>query len=710
MTDKKQMNEFKLEAPFQLRGDQPKALDRLSNWLDQNKPFLTLLGVTGSGKTFTMASLIQRVQRPVLVITHNKTLAAQLYSEFRDFFPHNAVEYFVSYYDYYQPEAYLPGQDLYIEKDSDINEEIDRFRHAATTALFTRRDVIVVASVSCIYGLGSPQDYAGLRISLRLGESVPRQELLRKLTEIQYSRNDMDFHRSRFRARGETIDIFPAASEDAIRVKFWGDEIERLERFDPLTGEVLASYETVDIFPAQHYVTPEAKRERAIAAIEEEMKERVSEFEKAKKLIEAQRVFERTRYDLEMMRETGFCKGIENYSRHLAGRAAGAPPETLVDYLPRDCLIIIDESHMTVPQIRGMSHGDRSRKQTLIDFGFRLPSALDNRPLTFEEFLAHKRQTLFVSATPGKWELEVSGEAVAEQLIRPTGLVDPRITVVPTHGQIDHLIARIRERIDANERVLVTTLTKRMSQELATYLSTAGILTRYLHDEIETLERIQILRELRLGVFQVLVGVNLLREGLDLPEVSLVAILDADKEGFLRSAWALMQTAGRAARHLHGEVIMYADTITDSMKYCIEETARRRRIQEAFNLENGIKPASIVKELPKAFMPGAGAEAEGAAGQARSLEVVKATIAELQKEMQKAAESMQFERAALIRDEILALQEEYLEADILEGLGQALRKGKESGIARKQALKRRGPTAMRPGSPPAGATQRRGRR
>ncbi|MEW6710510.1 MAG: excinuclease ABC subunit UvrB, partial [Candidatus Riflebacteria bacterium] len=531
-----QNQHFKLKSPFKLRGDQPQAVNKLQQWVENGQDRLTLLGVTGSGKTFTMANVIERIQRPVLIITHNKTLAAQLYSEFKEFFPENAVEYFVSYYDYYQPEAYIPSTDSYIEKDSSINEQIDRFRHSATTSLFSRRDVLVVASVSCIFGLGSPADYADLRISLQAGMTMPRQKLLRSLIEIQYSRNDMDFHRSRFRARGETVDIFPASSEVAIRVKFFGDEIDRIEEFSPLTGEVAKVLKAVEIFPAQHFVTTHEKLEKAMGVIEEEMKEQVRFFEKNNKLIEAQRIYERTRYDLEMLRETGFCKGIENYSRHLSGRNEGEPPDTLVDYLPKDCLIILDESHMTVPQLKGMYRGDRSRKQTLIDFGFRLPSALDNRCLTFEEFLGRKRPLLFVSATPGPYELQTSEDRIAEQLIRPTGLLDPRITVVKTEGQIDHLINAIDQRITANERVLVTTLTKKMSQELSAYLTEMGIPTGYLHDEIDTLERIEILRDLRIGNIKVLVGINLLREGLDLPEVSLVAILDADKEGFLRSS------------------------------------------------------------------------------------------------------------------------------------------------------------------------------
>ncbi len=679
---------FQLKSPFSMRGDQPAAVDALTNWISEGKRFSTLLGVTGSGKTFTMANVIARLNKPVLIITHNKTLAAQLFSEFRDFFPDNAVEYFVSYYDYFQPEAYIPTTDSYIEKDSDINEEIDRFRHSATSALFMRRDVIVVASVSCIYGLGSPADYSGLRITLRKGEPFPRQKLIRDLTEIQYSRNDMDFHRSRFRARGETVDIFPASSEEAIRVRFFGDDLDRIERFDPLTGEVLSQLEEVDIFPAQHFVTTREKKERAFLAIEEEMKERVGVFENAKKAIEAQRIYERTRYDLEMMRETGSCKGIENYSRHLAARQPGAPAETLVDYLPKDCLIFLDESHMTVPQLKGMCHGDRSRKQTLIDFGFRLPSALDNRPLTFDEFLSRNLPLIFVSATPGPWELGMSESRVAEQLIRPTGLLDPRISLHPTSGQIDHLMGKIEEHTSKGNRVLVTTLTKRMAQELAAYFVQMGIPTRYIHDEIDTLERIEILRDLRLGTFKVLVGINMLREGLDLPEVSLVAILDADKEGFLRSAWALIQTCGRAARNIEGEVILFADRKTEAIRSCLEETERRRKKQEEFNTANGIEPASIVKQLPKAFTLERGESP--ASSPKPDIERVKELVEQLKREMDAAATALQFEKAALIRDEIISIQEESLENEVLKNLGTALKSGREKGLAKKRAL-RRGP-------------------
>lgn len=680
---------FKLKSPFQPKGDQPQAVKKLTKWIEAGHDRMTLLGVTGSGKTFTMASVIERTQRPILVMTHNKTLAAQLYSEFKEFFPENAVEYFVSYYDYYQPEAYIPSTDSYIEKDSAINEQIDRFRHSATTSLFSRRDVIVVASVSCIFGLGSPADYAELRISLKQHQCIPRQKLLRSLVEIQYSRNDMDFHRSRFRARGETVDIFPASSEEAIRVRFFGDEIDKIEQFDPLTGEVTQRLESVDIFPAQHFVTTEEKLEKALVAIEDEMKERVLWFEKNNKLIEAQRIYERTRYDLEMMRETGFCKGIENYSRHLSGRVPGEPPDTLVDYLPRDCLIILDESHMSVPQLRGMYAGDRSRKSTLIDFGFRLPSALDNRCLTFDEFLGRKKPLLFVSATPASFELTSSEERVAEQLIRPTGLLDPKISVVKSEGQIDYLINLIQDRINKDERVLITTLTKRMTQELSAYLSDMNIPCTYLHDEIDTIERIEILRDLRAGKIKVLVGINLLREGLDLPEVSLVAILDADKQGFLRSSWSLMQTSGRAARNVNGEVVMFADRITPAMKYCIDETARRREIQDKYNKDHNITPKTIVKDLPKLM------QMSGEAGYTfdnsdMTKERLTLALQTLKKEMEAAAVKMEFEKAAMIRDEIISLQEENLELGVLSQLGKALKTGraKSSGKRPKRRLRK----------------------
>lgn len=678
---KKGNHYFKLNSPFKLRGDQPEAVKKLTRWVEQGQQRLTLLGVTGSGKTFTMANIIERVQRPVLLLTHNKTLAAQLYSEFKEFFPENAVEYFVSYYDYYQPEAYIPSTDSYIEKDSAINEQIDRFRHSATSSLFSRRDVLVVASVSCIFGLGSPSDYSELRIAIKVNQEMPRQKLVRDLIEIQYSRNDMDFHRSRFRARGETVDIFPASSELAIRVKFFGDEIDKIEQFDPLTGEVTQKLEAVEIFPAQHFVTTTEKLEKALESMEAEMKEQVKYFEANHKMIEAQRIYERTRYDMEMLRETGFCKGIENYSRLFSGRKAGEPPDTLVDYLPKDCLVILDESHMTVPQLKGMYRGDRSRKQTLVDFGFRLPSALDNRCLTFEEFLERKRPLLFVSATPGPYELQASEDRIAEQLIRPTGLLDPQIRIVPSKGQIDYLISEIDIRLKRNERVLITTLTKKMAQELSAYLADLNIPSSYLHDEIDTLERIEILRDLRMGEIKVLVGINLLREGLDLPEVSLIAILDADKEGFLRSSWALMQISGRAARNVNGEVIMFADRITNSMKFCIDETTRRRKIQQQYNTDHGIEPQTIIKQLPALFLPG-GSESRSDHKDVSS-EKLEELLNSLKKEMHIAAGRMEFEKAAMIRDEIITLQEEHLERDVLGKLGKALKSGKEKGAARR---------------------------
>ncbi|NLM17749.1 MAG: excinuclease ABC subunit UvrB [Candidatus Riflebacteria bacterium] len=685
---------FKLHSPYSLSGDQPQAVENLTEWLREGAKNTTLLGVTGSGKTFSMANVIQRLQRPVLVITHNKTLSAQLYSEFKDFFPDNAVEYFVSYYDYYQPEAYVPSTDSYIEKDSAINDQIDRFRHGATTSLFTRRDIIVVASISCIFGLGSPADYADLRITIKKGSMHGKNKLIRQLVDIQYSRNDMDFSRSRFRVRGEVIDIFPAASEEGIRVRFFGDEAEKIERFDPLTGELLESLKQVEIFPAQHFVTTEEKRELALQNIEFEMKERVKYFESEGKLIEAQRIYERTRYDLEMMRETGFCKGIENYSRHFSGRNPGEPPDTLVSYLPKDCLIILDESHMTVPQLKGMYRADRNRKQTLIDYGFRLPSALDNRCLTFEEFLSKDLPIMYVSATPGRYELEVSENKVAEQLIRPTGLLDPEIEVVKTEGQIDYLIEQINERIERDERVLITTMTKKMARELATYLADLNIPSGYLHDEIDTLERVEILHDLRTGEIKVLVGINLLREGLDLPEVSLVAILDADKQGFLRSEWSLMQTSGRAARNASGKVILFGDKITPAMEYCINETARRRKIQEAHNKKYGIVPKTIKKAIAETFAP-TWEHPEHASNPAHTKltrkvanEQLAEILTKLKQEMESAAAKLEFEKAAAIRDEIITIQSEHLESDILGNISQALKKGKAKGSARKRALKK----------------------
>ena len=588
------MPDFKLEAPFQPTGDQPNAIAKLTDGLGKGLKFQTLLGATGTGKTMTAASVIEKHQRPTLVLCHNKTLAAQLYSEFREFFPSNAVEYFVSYFDYYQPEAYLPRSDTYIEKDSSRNDEIDKLRHAATRALFERRDTIIVASVSCIYGLGAPVDYGATVVRLREGGRYRRDSVLRQLVDLQYQRNDTALSRARFRVRGDTLELQPAYDDFIARVQFFGDEVERIVEIDPLTGEVLAERKELNVYPASHYVTPAEKLGAAIVDIEKEMEVRVEELKQRGMELEAERLRQRTMFDLEMMRELGFCSGIENYSRHLSRREPGSRPWTLLDYFPPDWLLIVDESHMTIPQSVGMYKNDRTRKEILVDFGFRLPSALDNRPLTFEEFEAHLNQVIFMSATPGPYELQRS-ERIAEQLIRPTGIIDPEITIQPTEGQIDDLIDRIRDRVEKGERVLVTTLTKKMAEDLADYLHEMGVKVSYLHSEVDTLERVQILRDLRLGVYDVLVGINLLREGIDLPEVTLVAILDADKEGFLRSAWSLIQVSGRAARNIGGEVVMYADRITESMQVAIDETARRRKIQEEYNEKNGIVPQTIIK-------------------------------------------------------------------------------------------------------------------
>ena len=653
------MPRFQLVTDLKPTGDQPQAIEKLVEGLRKGYKHQTLLGATGTGKTNVMAWVIERVQRPTLVIAHNKTLAAQLYSEFRELFPYNAVEYFVSYYDYYQPEAYVPQFDLYIEKDASINEEIDRLRLAATSALFSRRDVIIVASVSCIYGIGDPEEYGRVVLHLRRGEVRNRNKVLRHLVDIYYERNDLDLGRGKFRVRGDTLEVFPAYGEFAYRVEFWGDEIERITEINPLTGEVLQDLETLDIFPARHFITPEDKLQLALRDIEAELEERLKELRAQGKLLEAQRLEQRTRYDLEMLREIGYCPGIENYSRHLSQRPPGSPPWTLIDYFPDDFLLFIDESHMTVPQLAGMYHGDRSRKETLVEYGFRLPSALDNRPLSFEEFEQRINQVIYTSATPGPYELEHSAQVV-EQIIRPTGLVDPEVIVRPTKGQIEDLVGEINKRVERGERVLVTTLTKRMAEDLADYLMELGIKVHYLHSEIETIERVEILRDLRLGVYDVVVGINLLREGLDLPEVSLVAILDADKEGFLRSETALIQTMGRAARHVHGQVIMYADEITGSMRRAIEETNRRRQKQIAYNLEHGIEPRSIVKGIRDLTDRVRAVAEERAAyevtGQIPEHEIER-LIKDLEKQMKAAAAELEFEKAALLRDQIFELRD-----------------------------------------------------
>jgi excinuclease ABC subunit B len=654
---------FELVSAYQPQGDQPQAIAKLVEGIRKGVKHQTLLGATGTGKTFTISNVIKEVNKPTLVIAHNKTLAGQLYSELKEFFPNNAVEYFVSYYDYYQPEAYVPQTDTYIEKDAKINDEIDKLRHSATSALFERRDVIIVASVSCIYGLGSPEEYRELVVSLRVGMEIERNALLRRLVDIQYERNDIDFQRGTFRVRGDVVEIFPASrDEHCIRVEFFGDEIDRIREVDALTGEVIAEREHVAIFPASHFVTREEKMRIAIENIEKELEERLRELREQGKLLEAQRLEQRTRYDLEMMREMGFCSGIENYSRHLALRPPGSTPYTLLDYFPDDFLIIVDESHVTLPQIRGMYNGDRARKQVLVDHGFRLPSALDNRPLTFEEFEQKINQIIYVSATPGPYELEHSPEVV-EQIIRPTGLLDPTIDVRPIEGQIDDLIGEIQERVKRNERTLVTTLTKKMAEDLTDYLKEVGIKVAYLHSEIKTLERIEIIRDLRLGKYDVLVGINLLREGLDIPEVSLVAILDADKEGFLRSERSLIQTIGRAARNANGHVIMYADTITKSMEIAINETKRRRAIQEAYNREHGIVPQTVKKEIRDVIRATYAAEEKETYDAKPSYSKMtkkerEKLIADLEKEMKEAAKALDFERAAQLRDIIFELKAE----------------------------------------------------
>ncbi|MFC1940198.1 excinuclease ABC subunit UvrB [Chloroflexota bacterium] len=654
------MPEFEVISEFKMTGDQPQAVERLAEGLKRGFKHQTLLGVTGSGKTFTMANAIERAQKPTLVMSHNKTLAAQLYTEFKEFFPNNAVEYFVSYYDYYQPEAYVPRIDLYIEKDADINEEIDKLRHAATRALFERRDVIIVASVSCIYGLGSPEEYYSFVLSLKRGDTYNRYKLLHKLVEMQYERNDTDFTRGKFRIRGDTMEIRPAYEELALRVEFFGDDVERIVQIDPLTGELLAELDSIDIYPAKHFVTSQEKLTLAIENIKKELEERLDELKQQGKVLEASRLEARTNYDIEMLREAGYCTGVENYSRHLSGRAPGSSPWTLLDYFPDDFLLFIDESHMTLPQLRGMYHGDISRKKTLVEYGFRLPSALDNRPLSFTEFSQRVNQVIYTSATPSDYEYKHS-QQVAEQLVRPTGLLEPTVEVKPTRGQIDDLLDQIKTRVDKSERCLVTTLTKRMAEELADYLIELGIKTHYLHSEIDTLERVEILRDLRLGVYDVVVGINLLREGLDLPEVSLVAILDADKEGFLRSAGSLIQTMGRASRHIDGHVIMYADTVTGSMKAAMDETARRRLIQEAYNKEHGITPQGIrkaIKDITARVKAVAETRAPYVAAPA-SKEDVTRLIKELESQMKTAARNLEFEKAALLRDRIIELRKEF---------------------------------------------------
>ncbi|MEC1274990.1 excinuclease ABC subunit UvrB [Bacillus subtilis] len=656
---------FELVSKYQPQGDQPKAIEKLVKGIQEGKKHQTLLGATGTGKTFTVSNLIKEVNKPTLVIAHNKTLAGQLYSEFKEFFPNNAVEYFVSYYDYYQPEAYVPQTDTFIEKDASINDEIDKLRHSATSALFERRDVIIIASVSCIYGLGSPEEYREMVVSLRTEMEIERNELLRKLVDIQYARNDIDFQRGTFRVRGDVVEIFPASrDEHCIRVEFFGDEIERIREVDALTGEILGHRDHVAIFPASHFVTRAEKMEKAIQNIEKELEEQLKVMHENGKLLEAQRLEQRTRYDLEMMREMGFCSGIENYSRHLTLRPPGSTPYTLLDYFPDDFMIVVDESHVTIPQVRGMFNGDQARKQVLVDHGFRLPSALDNRPLRFEEFEKHMHNIVYVSATPGPYEIEHTDEMV-EQIIRPTGLLDPLIDVRPIEGQIDDLIGEIQARIERNERVLVTTLTKKMSEDLTDYLKEIGIKVNYLHSEIKTLERIEIIRDLRLGKYDVLVGINLLREGLDIPEVSLVAILDADKEGFLRSERSLIQTIGRAARNAEGRVIMYADKITKSMEIAINETKRRREQQERFNEEHDITPKTINKEIRDVIRATVAAEDKAEYKTKAAPKLSKMTKKERQKvveqmehEMKEAAKALDFERAAELRDLLLELKAE----------------------------------------------------
>ncbi len=666
------MPKFELHAPFQPTGDQPEAIKQLLKGVKSDKQHQVLLGATGTGKTFTIAKIVEKIQRPTLVMAHNKTLAAQLYAEFKEFFPRNAVEYFISYYDYYQPEAYVPRHDLYIEKETDVNEEIERLRLAATTALLSRRDVLIVASVSCIFGLGSPEAYGSVIINLHVNQALRRNALLRRLVEVHYTRNDTVLQPGSFRVRGDTLEVLPPYGQSAYRLDFFGDDIERIMEVDPLTGEMLALHETLDIFPARHFITEEEKLKYAIRDIEIELEERLHFFKERDQYLEGQRIEQRTRYDLEMLREVGYCSGVENYSRHLDQRAPGTAPWTLIDYFPADFLLVIDESHMSVPQIRGMFGGDRSRKETLVEYGFRLPSALDNRPLNFEEFEERMGTVIYTSATPGLYEME-KAEQIVQQIIRPTGLIDPQVEVRPVTGQIDDLVGEIHARVSAGERALVTTLTKRMAEDLSDYLLELGIKVQYLHSEIDTIERVEILRDLRLGAYDVVIGVNLLREGLDLPEVSLVAILDADKQGFLRSAIALIQTIGRAARHINGKVLMYADKMTDAMQTALDETNRRRAIQQKYNDEHGIVPASIVKSVRdltdrvKAFSE---EEAEYKVGSPQQLpkDELARLIRELNKEMKSAAEALEFEKAAVLRDQVFELRQALIdkEGDIPE--------------------------------------------
>jgi excinuclease ABC subunit B len=684
-TGTRKMPDFRIVSDFGMMGDQPEAVDKLVEGLEKGYCHQTLLGVTGSGKTFTMANVVERVQRPTLVISHNKTLAAQLYQEFKEFFPDNAVEYFVSYYDYYQPEAYIPHRDLYIEKETEINEEIDKLRHSATRALLERRDVLIVASVSCIYGLGDPEEYRQFIVTVKRGERYGRQQLLRHLVDMQYARNEFDLARGFFRLRGDTLEIRPAYEELALRIEFFGDDIERIVSLDPLTGEILSEMDEVSIFPAKHFVTRREKMVRAIEQIKLELNDQVRYFSEQDKVVEAARIEARTNYDIEMLTEAGYCSGVENYSRILAGRPPGSSPSTLLDYFPKDFLLIIDESHITLPQIRGMYRGDRSRKQTLVDYGFRLPSALDNRPLNFQEFQECVNQVIYTSATPSDYEYKHS-EQVVEQLVRPTGLLEPTVEIKPTEGQIDDLIEQIKLRVDKGERCLVTTLTKRMAEELADYLAEMNIKTHYLHSEVDTLERVEILRDLRLGVYDVVVGINLLREGLDLPEVSLVAILDADKEGYLRSRVSLIQTMGRASRHIDGHVILYADTITHSMKTAMDETQRRRKVQEEYNEQRNITPQGIrkaIKDITERVKEVAETRTPYTVSPTNKEDTLR-LIKDLETQMKIAAKNLDFEKAALLRDRIVDLRKEFDFAEIKGG--RRVQRNK-TGTPRKKAYK-----------------------